>query len=179
MILVRDEVLGAQHLSRPCRDAAPLQRRRQESSELADDLAGRVSAGSSGQAVAGMRARAAEKKTVYGRLVARPIEYRTHGEKLIQSEFAVKDVTAGEAVGGLEILRRDDLNALDQARQIGRVSGESAQNRFGKTSAARIPAPVPEFKWRELHAGGENMLAFASERRIEDGGNGDVKVGRL
>ena len=115
---------------------ADARRRAPKLSKLADDLAGRVSAGSPGQAVAGMRARAAEKKTAYGRLVARPIENRTHGEKLIQSEFAVKDVTAGEAVGGLEILRRDDLNALDQARQIGRISGESAQNRFGKTSAA-------------------------------------------
>src|SRR5258708_3086392 len=70
------EADGAQH-------AAPLQRRRKKSSEVADDFAGGIGAAGAGQAVAGMRAGAAKKKTADGRFVTRPIENGTHSEKLI------------------------------------------------------------------------------------------------
>src|SRR6266853_2570526 len=96
------EAAGAQH-------AAPLRRRRKESSKFADDFASGVGAGNAGQAVAGMRAGAAKKKAADGRFVTRPIQNRAHGEELIESEFAVKNVAAGEAVGSFEIKRRDDL----------------------------------------------------------------------
>ena len=53
--------------------------------------------------------------------VARPVEDRAHGEELVERQFAVENVAAGEAVGGLEILRRDDLHGLDEIREIRRV----------------------------------------------------------
>src|SRR5713101_8945030 len=89
-----------------------------------DDFAGGVSAAGTGEAVAGMRAGAAEKKAANGSLVARPIENGAHGEELIEREFAVKNVPAGEAVGGFEIFRRDDLHGFDEIRQVRHVGGE-------------------------------------------------------
>ena len=52
------------------------------------------------------------------RAVARPVEQRTHGEELVERQFAVEDVAAGEAVGVFQILRGDDLVAQDQLRQV-------------------------------------------------------------
>ena len=48
------------------------------------DFAGGVRAGLAGQAGAGMGAASAEKEAVDGRVVARPIEERTHGEELVE-----------------------------------------------------------------------------------------------
>src|SRR5882762_511999 len=83
------------------------------SSEVADDFAGSVGAGGAGEAVAGMRAGAAEEKAADGRFVARPIKNRAHGEELIEREFAVKNMAAGEAVGSFQIKRRDNLHGFD------------------------------------------------------------------
>src|SRR6266404_7970686 len=123
--------------------AAPLERIRKESSEGVDDFAGGVGAGRAGEAVAGMRAGAAEKEAADGRFVARPIENGAHGEELIESEFAVENVAAGEAVAGFEILGRDDLNSFDQAGKIWRVSGESFDDGVAQVVAARVPVPFP------------------------------------
>src|SRR5712664_1896178 len=130
----RYSVAGAQH-------AAPLQRRRGESSEVTDDFAGGVGAGGAGEAVAGMRAGAAEKKAADGRFVARPIENGAHGEKLIEREFAVKNVASSETVGCFEIFGRDDLHVFDEIGQVRRVSGESLDDGVPQVIAARVPVP--------------------------------------
>ncbi len=44
-------------------------------------------------------------------------------KSLIERQFAVENVAAGETVLGFEVLRRDDLRGFDQAR---RNSGEYA-----------------------------------------------------
>src|SRR5437879_13103567 len=75
---------------------APLQKIRKESSEGVDDFAGGVGAGSACEAVAGMRAGAAEKKAADRSFVARSIENGTHGEELIESDVAVEEVAEGE-----------------------------------------------------------------------------------
>ena len=85
-----------------------------ESTEGVDNFASGVSAAGAGKAVARMRAGTAKKKASNGRFVARPIENRAHGEKLIERKFAMKNVTAGEAVGDFEIFRGDDLHGLDE-----------------------------------------------------------------
>ena len=72
---------------------------------MLEDFAGGVVAGGAGDAVAGMRAVAAEVEAFHGRGVARPAEERAHGENLVEGQFAVERVAAGEAVGGLRDLR--------------------------------------------------------------------------
>src|SRR5258708_35121829 len=83
-----------------------------------------------------MRAGAAEKKAANGRLVARPIENGAHGEELIEREFAVKNVAAGEPVGSFEILRSDDLHGIDEIGQVRRVGGESFDDGVAQVVAA-------------------------------------------
>src|SRR5713226_10368996 len=78
--------------------------------EVVDDFAGGVGAGSAGEAVAGMRAGAAEIEAADGSAVARPVEQRAEGEELVEGQFAVKDVASGEAVSFFEVMRSDDLS---------------------------------------------------------------------
>src|SRR2546430_10826247 len=100
-----------------CSDARPPQRSR-KSSQVADNFAGGVDAGGAGEAVAGMGAGTAEKKATDGCLVARPIENRAHGEKLIECELAVENVAAGKTVGCFEILGRDDLRSEEHTSEL-------------------------------------------------------------
>ena len=82
-----------------------------------------------------MRAGAAQEEAADRGLVARPIEHRAHGEKLVEGEFAVKNVAAGEAVGGFEISRSDDLHGFDDSAKLGRVVAKVL-----KTVSPRIAA---------------------------------------
>src|SRR4029077_20262887 len=138
--------------------------------------AGGVRAGSAGQAIAGMGARAAKEEAADGRFVTRPIEDGAHGEKLIEREFAVENVAASETVGRFEILGRDDLHAFDEAWKIRGVGGERSNDGGAKFPAAGVPISFPEFVWCILNAGGEDMFAFRRQFRIEDRRNGEVEI---
>src|SRR6266852_1479559 len=97
-------------------------------------------------------------------------------EKLIERELVMKNVAASETVGRFEILGRDDLHVFDEIGQVRRVSGESFDDGVSQVVAARVPVPFFQLEWRELDVGGKDVLAVGSERRIENGGNGDVEV---
>src|SRR3954465_8617442 len=58
------------------------------------DFAGRVSAGASGESGAGVSSGAAEVQVLDRRAVACPVQQGTHGEELVQREFAVEYVSA-------------------------------------------------------------------------------------
>ena len=88
-----------------------------------------------------MSAGAAKVETADGCFVAGPIEDRAHGEELIEGEFAVENVAAGETVGGFEVFGRDDLDAFDEAGEIRRVGGESFDDRVAEILAAGVPVP--------------------------------------
>ncbi len=141
-----------------------------------DDFAGGVGAGCAGEAVAGMRAGAAEEKAADGRFVASPIENGAHGEKLVEGEFAMENVAAGEAVDRFEVERSDDLHVLHEAGKIGRVLGESFDDGVAEIFAAGVPVPFLQLVRRELDVSGEDVLAFRGKRRIEKRGNGDIEI---
>src|SRR6266853_3786320 len=143
------------------------------STQVSDDFAGGVGAACAGEAVTRMGAGATEKKPADGRSVARPIEDRSHGEKLIESKLAVENVAASETVGGFEILGRDDLDAFDQAGKIRGVRRERSNDSGAKFPTAGIPIAFLQFIGGILNAGRENMFAFRSQGRIENSGNGD------
>src|SRR5437764_13471051 len=81
--------------------------------QVFQNLARGVAARKPIQARARMRARTAKVKSRDGCAVACPAEKRAHGEHLVEPEFAVKDVAAGQSVGLLEVERRDRLPRLD------------------------------------------------------------------
>lgn len=121
---------------------------------------------------------AAEIEAADGGFVARPIEDGTHREELVESEFAVENVAAGETVDGFEVERSNDLHVFDEAGEIGSVVGESFDDGVAKVFAAGIPVPFPQLEGRKLDVGGEDVLAFRRERGVEKRGDGDVEIGR-
>src|SRR5258707_12141248 len=126
-----------------------------------------------------MRAGAAKKKSGGGRLVTRPIENGKHGEKVVECKLAIENMAASEAVGCFEILGRDDLDAFDQARKIRGVGGERLNDSGAKFPAAGVPIPFSEFIRSILYAGGEDVLAFRGEGRIENRWKYDVALRRF
>src|SRR5580765_443267 len=125
-----------------------------------------------------MRAGAAEKEAADGRFVTSPIENGAHSEKLIEGEFAMKNVAAGEAVDRFQVERSDDLHVFDEAGQIGGVLGESFDYGVAKIFAAGVPFSVLQLERRELDVSGKNMLAFGRQRGIEKCWNGDIEIRR-
>ena len=104
-----------------------------------DDLAGGVEAGGAGEGDSRMGAGAAEEKSANGSGVAGEAEERAHGEKLVEGEFAVRDVAAGEAVGFFEVEGGDDAAGDDFRGQIGRVLGEGFDDGVGEGVAVGGP----------------------------------------
>jgi len=141
-----------------------------------DDFAGGVGAAHAGEAIAGVCAGAAKKESADGRFVARPIENRAHGEELVESEFAVENVAAGESVRDFEILGSDDLHAFHEAGKVRGVRGERSNDSGAEFAPEDIPIPFLEFIGSILNAGREDMFAFRSESRIENRGNGDIEI---
>src|ERR1700744_5310248 len=94
------------------------------SAEVVDDFFGGVRTTCAGESVARMRAGAAEEQSANRSLIAGPIEHGTHGKKLIEREFAVEDVAAGEAVDRLEVARRNDLHRFDDLIEVGRMNAD-------------------------------------------------------
>lgn len=107
--------------------------------EGAGDFAGGVEAGGAGEADARVRAGTAEEESADGRLVAGKAEERAHGEELVEGEFAVGDVAAGEGVVVFEVERSDDAAREDFGGKIGRVFGESLDDGVGEGIALIFP----------------------------------------
>ncbi len=111
-----------------------------------------------------MRAGAAEEESANRSLVARPIEDGPHGEELIEREFAVEDVAAGEAVDGFKIARRDDLHRFDNLIEVGRIDGERFEDVFGEDGGVIvIPSGVFQFVGCELNVDGGDVFTFGRE----------------
>src|SRR5260370_6288212 len=91
----------------------------------------------------------------------------------------MEDLAASDDVGCFDILGRDDLNAFDQARKIRGVGGERLNDSGAKFPAAGVPIPFSEFIRSILYAGGEDVLAFRGEGRIENRWNDDVEIRRV
>src|SRR5580692_9389858 len=119
-----------------------------------------------------MSAGTGKKEATDGRFVAGPIENRAHGEKLIEGQFAVEHVAAGETVNRFEVMRSDHLHVFDEAGQILGVLCESFYYGVAEVLAARVPVRfglddvfairgnAGEFERSELNVGGEDVLAF-------------------
>src|ERR1700747_1714209 len=99
-----------------------------------------------------MRTGAAEEESANGSFVTSPIEDGPHGEELVERKFTVENVAAGETVRRLEILRRDDLHAFNEAWKIRSVGGERSNDGGAKFPAAGVPIPFLEFVGSVLNA---------------------------
>src|SRR5580698_5945840 len=130
------------------------------SAEVVDDFFGCVRTAGAGESVARMSAGAAEEESANRSFIPRPIQNRTHGEELIEREFAVEDVPAGEAVDRFEIARRDDLHRLDDLIEVRRMDSERFEDVLGEDSGMIVvPCAVFEFVRSELDVDRCDVLA--------------------
>src|SRR5208282_388842 len=140
------------------------------------NLARGVSAGAAGEARSRMRSTAAQIQAVDRCLVACPVEQGAHSEELIEREFTVEDMAAGEPVGFFEIPGRDDLPVQDGLRQIRRVLRDGVHHGFAECGALALPVAVFQFIGRVLHVDGHHMLPSRRERRMRKRRNRNLKI---
>src|ERR1700691_2281631 len=81
----------------------------------------RIGARTSGQSRSSVRPRTAHVQILNGRAISRPIQQWTHGEKLVECQFSMKNVAAGQSVRVFQILRGDDLVRQNEFRKLGSV----------------------------------------------------------
>lgn len=111
-----------------------------------------------------MCARACEVITVDGRAEARPFGGGAHEEELMQEQFAVEDVAAGDAGDVFDVDRRDDLFADDGAADVGRVFLDGGDDRFTEGFALGIVPATFDIIRRVLHETRHHM--FSGRRHV-------------
>src|SRR2546430_16976950 len=99
----------------------------------------RIRSRPTGQSRSRMRSRPAQIQVANRRAVSCPVEQWTHGEKLIERQLAVKNVSASESVCIFQVLRSNDLVGQDQLRQVRRVLRQSLNDGIAKRYAFGFP----------------------------------------
>src|SRR5439155_4352164 len=106
-------------------------------------------------------------------------ENGAEGEELIQRVFAMKDVSAAETVGLLQIEGRDDLAVNDQVGEVRGVGRKGSNHGIAELVAAGIPASVFQFIRSILNMDGHHVRAFRRKRGVDKRWNRDVHIGLL
>src|SRR3954466_15484987 len=106
-----------------------------------------------------MRARSAKIQIFDRSAISCPVEHRTHGEYLIQCEFAMKYLTPSQTVDLFEVQRGDDLTMKNLSREIRRVLRDSFDHGVAQRRALLLPVSILQFVRRVLHINRHDMLA--------------------
>src|ERR1700690_2756468 len=130
---------------------------------------GGVVAWSARHPAAGVRTCAAEVEAAYGCSILRPARNGTHEKKLFEREVAVKNISLGEAVGALEIERREHLPRENRFRNVGCVVANFSDDAIAEQLALFIPRSLPQLVGNVLDEGGHDVLAGGRERGIDVG----------
>src|SRR4029077_7137372 len=86
-----------------------------------------------------------------------------------------KDVAAGQAVGALEIQRRDHVASQDAGLESWRVARDRPRGRVPEPLARRVPAMAASQTMRRvLDVGRHDMPSGWRQRGIRDRGNGKL-----
>src|SRR3990167_9169951 len=136
-------------------------------SEIACNHTSCVDARSPCEAGAGMRSRAAQKKTADRRAVLTEPQERPHGEELIERELAMENLAAGQPPAALEVERRQDLARDDTRLQRGRVLLERRHHGIAQALAGALPVGVPQVIRRKLRVGREDVRSRWGQRSEE------------
>ncbi len=107
--------------------------------EVFADFAGGVVAAGAGETGAGVGAGTAEVEMANGSAVARPTEQGAHGEKLIESGFAMEDVAAGKTVIHFEILGSEHFAVEKERADLRNVFFERFDDGITERFAVRVP----------------------------------------
>src|ERR1044072_4461525 len=110
-----------------------------------------------------MRARAAEVKSLERRAILRETNQRTKSKKLIESLFAVVNVSTAETVLLLEIGRRDHLAGHNHFAELRRVGFELIDHVARKFITTPRPILFSQLVWRELRVNRHHVFARRRE----------------
>src|SRR5438132_233245 len=88
------------------------------------DLFGGIVARGTRDAPAWVCARAAQIQPTDRRCIARPTRYRPQREQLVETQVAMKNIAAGQAVFALQVERREGVYVLDRPANVGRIAGQ-------------------------------------------------------
>src|SRR5262252_3317593 len=102
-------------------------------------------------AAARVRGRAAHIEVVDWRAVIRPPRDRAQEEKLLEGEFALKNVSLREAKFALQIERSQNLLPDDNVFDVGRVFGNGFDDVVAESFALLVPGARSQFVRRILH----------------------------
>src|ERR1700722_20415912 len=106
-----------------------------------------------------------------------PAEERAHGENLVEGQFAVEGVAAGQAVGGFEVDGRERLDCQDFWDEVGRVLADGLNDGVAEGVAILLPVAGFQLVGGELHVDGHDVLACWGQGVVLNGGNGNVEIG--
>src|SRR6185369_4541498 len=126
-----------------------------------------------------MRPRSAQEETLHGRAVSRPAGYWTHDEHLVETHFAVKDVTAGDAEATLQVERRQHLPMLDDLADVGSVLLDQRDDAVTERLAQLVPRTLTQSIGSVLQEDAHDVLAWRCERRVIHGGHRHFEQGTL
>src|SRR5215813_15475146 len=113
-----------------------------------------------------MSARAAQVESLEWRAILRKTNQRTKSKKLIESLFAVMNVSTAQTVLLFEIAWRDHLAGHNQLADLRRVSFELVDHVARKLVATRGPIAVVQLVWRELSVNRHHVFARRRQRGI-------------
>src|SRR5581483_3192784 len=144
--------------------------------KVLQNLARGIRSAGSVQRPSWMRTRPAQVESGYRCTIASPAQKWTHGEELVQRQFALAHVSSSESILALDVGRREYLLSKNARRKIGSVSRKHLDHRVRQSLIPRWrPIPFPQTVRRILHMNGHDMLARGSKRSIEQTGNTELQ----
>src|ERR1700683_2435819 len=123
-----------------------------------------------------MRRGAAHIKIANRSAIASPAGNGAEEEKLLEREFALKNISFGEAGGAFDIERRNDLATDNNFFEIGRELRNGVNDGVAEGFALVVPGAAGEFVRRVLHEAGHDVLAGGGDRWVGERGNDNVNV---
>src|SRR6202030_4440459 len=88
----------------------------------------------------------------------------------------MENLSAGETISGLQVLRRNNLRGFHTLREIWRVRGNCFDHRRAQIIASRVPISIFQFVRRELHVGRQDMLTLRRKGWIEKRRNREIEI---
>src|SRR4051794_13308481 len=123
-----------------------------------------------------MRARAAQIESLERRAILRETNQWTKSKKLIESLFAVMNVSTAQTVLLFEIVRRDHLAAHNHLTELRRVGFELVDDVARKLITTPRPVAFSQLVWRKLRVNRHHVFACRRERWIAKRRDADVEI---
>src|SRR4029078_53077 len=123
-----------------------------------------------------MRACATQVKSLERCAVLRETNQRSKSKKLIESLFAVVNVSAAQTVLLFEIMRRDYLAGHDHLAELRRVGFQLVDDVARKLITTPRPITLLQLVRRELSVNRHHVFARRRQRRIAERRNADIEI---